>query len=490
VSEPAGTFCLVLHSHLPWLAHHGRWPVGEEWLYQSWAHAYLPVLDLVERLAADGYRDLLTLGVTPVLAAQLDDPHCLRGMHDWLGGWLLRAHGAASRLPDLASHEHRAATAALDLFESRWRHGASPMLRRLADAGAVELLGGPATHPFAPLLLPEVRAFSLETGLADAALRLGSRPAGIWAPECGYAPGMEHGYAAAGVRRFLVDGPALRGDTALARPVGTSEVLAFGRDLQVTYRVWSPRSGYPGGRDYRDFHTFDHPSGLKPARVTGRSVAPEDKRPYEPARAAAAVARDAADFVAVVRDRLLRLRERLGRPALTVAAFDTELFGHWWHEGPAWLEAVLRALPAAGVRVTTLRGAVDAGLVGEPVELPPSSWGSGKDWRVWAGEQVADLVALNEQVQKTLSGAVAPDVVRDPLRDALGQEALLALSSDWAFMVSKDSAAGYARDRAHGHAGRVEELARLLAADRRPAAARRVASWPPAPFGHVDARTL
>ncbi|MEN3269405.1 1,4-alpha-glucan branching protein domain-containing protein, partial [Pseudonocardia sp.] len=69
-------------------------------------------------------------------------------------------------------------------------------------------------------------------------------------------------------------------------------------------------------------------------------------------------------------------------------------------------------------------------------------------------------------------------------------EALLALSSDWAFMVSKDSAAGYARDRAHGHAGRVEELARLLAADRRPAAARRVASCPPAPFGHVDARTL
>ena len=81
----------MLHSHLPWLAHHGRWPVGEEWLYQSWAHSYLPVLDVVTRLAAQGRRELLTLGVTPVLAAQLDDPHCLRGVHDWLGGWLLRA---------------------------------------------------------------------------------------------------------------------------------------------------------------------------------------------------------------------------------------------------------------------------------------------------------------------------------------------------------------------------------------------------------------
>ncbi len=485
---PVGTFCLVLHSHLPWLAHHGRWPVGEEWLYQAWAHAYLPVLDVAARLAAEGRRDLLTLGVTPVLAAQLDDPHCLRGMHGWLGGWLLRAHGAAPRLPDLAAHEHRLATRALATFEAHWRHGASPLLRTLSDAGAVELLGGPATHPFGPLLLPEVRAFALETGLADAQLRLGSRPQGIWAPECGYAPGMEDGYAAAGVRRFLVDGPARRGDTAFGHPVEASDVVVFARDLDVTYRVWSPRAGYPGGRDYRDFHTFDHPSGLKPARVTGRAVAPQDKRPYEPERAEAAVARDAADFVSIVRKRLVSLRQRHGREALTLAAFDTELFGHWWHEGPAWLEAVLRALPAVGIRVTTLAGAVEAGLVGGPVELPASSWGSGKDWRVWAGEPVADLVARNEDVQKALVGVLQPAPVRDRVADALAQEALLALSSDWAFMVSKDSAADYARHRASTHADHVDELARLHAGGRTDAALRRVAAWPATPFGHIDAR--
>ena len=477
--KPVGTFCLVLHSHLPWLAHHGRWPVGEEWLYQSWAHAYLPVLDVVRRLAAEGRRDLLTLGVTPVLAAQLDDPYCLAGMHHWLGDWLLRAHAAAPRLPALAAQEHRLANAALTDFETSWRHGASPLLRGLADAGVLELLGGPATHPFGPLLTPEVRAFALDAGLVDATIRLGARPAGIWAPECGYAPGMERTYAGAGVARFLVDGPALHGDTALARPVGSSDVLAFGRDLDVTYRVWSPRSGYPGGQHYRDFHTFDHASGLKPARVTGRSVAPERKKPYDPALAAAAAERDAADFVRVVRERLLDLQGRLGRPALTVAAFDTELFGHWWHEGPAWLEAVLRALPGAGVDVTTLRGAVDAGLVGAPVEIPPSSWGSGKDWRVWAGEQVADIVELNERVQKTLTDTALAGA-RGPLADALAQEALLALSSDWAFMISKDSAADYARGRAHAHAGRVEELAGRLRAGRT-----RAGAAPPLPFGHI-----
>lgn len=485
-----GAFALVLHSHLPWLAHHGRWPVGEEWLYQSWAHSYLPVVDLLERLAAEGRRDVLTLGVTPVLAAQLDDPHCLRGMHHWLGNWQLRAHGAVPRLPELAAREHRAAAWALERFEARWRHGASAVLRPLVDAGVVELLGGPLTHPFGPLLLPEVRAWALAGGLADTALRLGHRPAGIWAPECGYAPGMERGYATAGVRRFLVDGPALHGDTALARPVGDSGVLAFGRDLEVTYQVWSPKSGYPGGRDYRDFHTYDHPSGLKPARVTGRHVAPHDKRLYDPQRAAAAVARDAAAFVDVVRARLLALHARHGRPALVVAAFDTELFGHWWHEGPAWLETVLRALPDAGVRLTTLRGAEAAGFVGEPVELPASSWGSGKDWRVWAGEQVSDLVELNGQVQKTLVQTVADAPTPDQLANRLAEEALLALSSDWAFMVSKDSAADYARRRAHGHAAHVTELAELLRQGRRAEAVRLVAGWPPAPFGHVDARAL
>ncbi len=464
----AGSFCLVLHSHLPWLPHHGTWPVGEEWLYQAWAHSYLPVVELLEQFAAEGRRDVLTLGVTPVLAAQLDDPYALRSFHDWLGNWQLRAQHAATRwraddplLRDLAAAEHQAAGHALTTFESRWRHGFSPVLRPLVDSGVLELLGGPATHPFQPLLDPAVRRFALRTGLADTALRVGHAPAGIWAPECGYAPGMEADYTATGVERFLVDGPALHGDTHAARPVGSSDVLCFGRDLEVTYRVWSPKAGYPGDAAYRDFHTYDHPSGLKPSRVTGKHVPPHEKRPYDPALAAASVSRHAEDFVATVVARLRSLRERHGRPGLVVAAYDTELFGHWWHEGPAWLAAVLRALPAAGVRVTTLRGALEAGHVGPPVELPVSSWGSGKDWRVWDGSQVSDLVAAGAALQSELL-AVPPVPWRDPVRDQLVREALLTLSSDWAFMVTKDSAADYARRRAKVHGDRFAELAGLV----------------------------
>ncbi|KXO88592.1 1,4-alpha-glucan branching protein [Tsukamurella pulmonis] len=500
----------VLHSHLPWLAHHGAWPVGEEWLYQSWAASYLPMTEMLDRLAAEGRTEQLTLGVTPVLAAQLDDPYCLEAMHHYLGNWQLRAHeaaladgpatGSAHRSPmaELGAREHRNAAHALELFETRWRHGGTPVLRRLADAGTVELLGGPLAHPFQPLLHPRLRELSLREGLAYGTARLGS-PArtGIWAPECAYKPGMETGYEAAGVTHFMVDGPTLGGDTALARPVGDSSVLAFGRDLPVSYRVWSPKSGYPGHAAYRDFYAHDHATGLKPSRVTGKNVPESEKAPYDPERADAVIDKHVADFVDTVVARLREESTRIGRDALVVAAFDTELFGHWWYEGPIWLERVLRALPEAGVRVGTLRSAAEAGFVGAPREIPASSWGSGKDWRVWEGPQVQEFVELNEDITATVlrvldKRAAEQRGARDVVADQVLQEALMCLQSDWPFMVSKDTAAGYARDRAYKHAHALREIAEAAERGDETRAVVLARGWRHAddPFPGLDARRL
>ena len=510
-----GQFSLVLHTHLPWLAHHGRWPVGEEWLYQSWAGAYLPLLRVLRRLAEQGRAGLVTLGLTPVVAAQLDDPYCLDGMYRWLANWQLRALEAATVRTDTGAkpgtasapdalrrfgiREYGEATRALEDFTVLWRHGASPLLRELVDAGTVELLGGPLAHPFQPLLHPRLREFALREGLADAEQRFARTPTGIWAPECAYAPGMEQDYAAAGVTHFMVDGPALHGDTALGRPVADSDVVAFGRDLQVSYRVWSPRSGYPGHASYRDFHSYDHLTGLKPARVTGRNVAPDVKAPYDPQRADRAVDGHVADFVDLVRRRLIEESERIGRPAHVIAAFDTELFGHWWYEGPSWLERVLTALPEAGVRVGTLGDALSSGLIGTAVDLPASSWGSGKDWQVWSGPKVADLVQLNAEVVETALSTVDKALAqtdtaptRDPVADQILRETLLTVSSDWPFMVSKDSAADYARYRAQLHAHATREIADALASGRRDTAVRLARGWNAADglFGALDARRL
>ena len=118
--RPPGLFTLVLHTHLPWLAHHGRWPVGEEWLYQSWSAAYLPLIRVLRTLAAEDRRGLITLGMTPVVTAQLDDPYCLEGMHRWLANWRLRALQAtvssSESLRAFGIREHAEAEQALDDF--------------------------------------------------------------------------------------------------------------------------------------------------------------------------------------------------------------------------------------------------------------------------------------------------------------------------------------------------------------------------------------
>lgn len=506
--QEVGTFCLVLHSHLPWLANHGSWPVGEEWLYQSWAHSYLPVLDLLDRLSHEGYRDLVTLGITPILAAQLDDPHCLTEFQTWLGFWQHRAHELATSPgadSEIGQYEYSQALWSVEQFNTRWAAGGSTPLRKLRDAGVIELLGGPAAHPFQPLLNDQVASFSLEAGLDDSRIRFGHNPAGIWAPECGYRPGLEELYQAAGVTHFMVDGPTLLGagrTTADAWTVADSDVVAFGRDLEVTYRVWSPRKGYPSGQWYRDFHTYHHQTGIKHKRVTSVQTESEHKSHYEPEHGRRATLADAHDFVRVVVERLKSLKqERNGKAGLVVAGYDTELFGHWWHEGPIWLEHVLRLLPEAGVNVTTLTGAIAQGAVAGNVNPSNSSWGSNKDWSVWAGPAVEDLVHDNDTLQtrwlKALTHVANRQnelLTRSPLLDQLARHGLLALQSDWAFMVSKDSAAHYARSR---HSQHHEQFNRVLTAIEKTnsltEATALVGPLPDSrdyPFGNLDGRRL
>lgn len=473
-SDSVGSFCLVLHSHLPWLAHHGSWPVGEEWLYQSWANSYLPLVDMLSRLAEEGKRDLVTLGLTPVLAAQLDDPYCLKEFQTWLGFWQQRAHelaASAGAESQVGNYEYEQALWSLEQFDKRWSAGGSNPIRALADSGVLELLGGPASHPFQPLLDEPVLKFSLDAGLDDSRIRFGQRPSGIWAPECGYRPGMEQTYAQSGVSHLMVDGPTLLGagrSTADAWTLGDTNVVAFGRDLDVTYRVWSPKRGYPSGAYYRDFHTYHHSTGVKFKRVTSVTTEGDDKKLYDPIKAKESALADAHDFVQLVVERLASLKERRGgKPGVVVAGYDTELFGHWWHEGPVWLEHVLRLLPEAGVNVTTLNRAIADGAVAGAVSPKESSWGSGKDWSVWAGEPVADMVRDNDMLQarwQKLSENISPGELlsRSPILDQLARQGLLALCSDWAFMVTKDSAANYARERHSHHHSQFNRLASAI----------------------------
>lgn len=495
-----GSLCIVLHTHLPWVAHHGAWPVGEEWLHQAWAQSYAHVFSMLDRLGGQGRRDLLTMGITPVLAAQLDDPYCLRAHHEWLGDWQVRATGLAGmREPHRRSAgqaEYRMATAALETFERDGRHGASPIVRRLADAGVVEFLGGPLSHTFTPDLSDDWAGATLTAGLDDARLRWGSAPRGIWTPECAYRPGLAEVFARAGVDHLMLEGPTLLSAGATTDApwlLADTDIRVIGRDLPLAYRVWSPRRGYPGGRWYRDFHTYDHDWGMKIHRVTSRTTPPEDKAPYDPDRAAHAVRQDARDFVDAVRKRLLdQRRAHPQRPGLAVVAYDTELFGHWWHEGPQWLEEVLHLLPEAGIAPRSLSGALEHHDTVGRVHPGPGSWGSGKDFRVWSSPQTQDVRAAQAAATDRVRHLLVRDrwtdrLTRDPARDQLLTSLLLGLASDWVFMISKESAVDYARSRIFDHLADVEAIAAEIDSAASAAAWRSIADVD-RPWGHVDAR--
>lgn len=469
-----GSFALVLHSHLPWLRHHGVWPLGEEWLHQAWVESYVPLVAELDALAAEGHRDVLTLGVTPVLAAQLDDPAAVVDARTWAGLWEMRCRelgfGQEGHRGDIARYEFAEARRASEQLETRWRHGGSPVLRSLRDAGVVELLGGPATHPFLPLLLPEVADLVLRVGLADSRWRQGAAGRGIWSPECGWTPALAPTFAAAGVGHFLVDEQTVRdsgGHPHAGWRVGGTDVVAVARDLPATNLIWSSRDGYPAGAAYRDFHVRERFTGARLWAVTGADVPPAGKAPYDPATAAAQVRADVVHFVDAVVARLRAVHAELDSPGLVVAAYDTELFGHWWHEGPAFLGQAVRALRAAGVTVTTVEKALASGHVAGDLDLGSGSWGSGKDFSVWDGPKVAPIAHENHWVQRRWLDLMASQTperlrLRRPDLDQLLRTMLNALSSDWAFMVTREQAVDYAWRRAEAHRVAFHRLAQLI----------------------------
>lgn len=505
---------LVLHSHLPWLRRNGTYPVGEEWLFQSWSEAYLPLLDALERLAAAGGRDLLTVGISPVLAEQMDDPYLLDEFHGWLARRLLDLQLSISRYAGQdrarltavwSDHWHRQ-NRLLTWFEERYRQGLGAGFRRLADAGVIELLGGPATHPYLALMddADLVRG-QIEDGMATVARLFGRRPEGVWTPECAYRPGgpvgdptvppisvdadgnprlrpgdgalpgIEEFWAEAGVNHLVLDGPTLAraagappvewADSGgrqvapgtpmdvLDRPVwvGDSDVAAFGRNLAVSYAVWNPRGGYPSDPVYRDFHSADHDGGFKSWRVTDRGSWHKD--PYDPVAGRERAVAHAVDFLALV-DRHLSPRDD---DALVVAAYDTELFGHWWHEGPLWLETVLRGLlrPGQRLRPTTLARHLERHPPTRRLALPESSWGTGKQHASWVNEST-------RWVWQALRGAEAEfrRLPPGPARDAAWRQLTLTQASDWPFLITRDQATQYATERLTAH------LARFTAACR------------------------
>ncbi|MGH2727657.1 MAG: 1,4-alpha-glucan branching protein, partial [Actinomycetota bacterium] len=339
-----GVFSLVLHTHLPYVRRNGVWPSGEDFFHQAATESYLPMLSSLERIAErHPGGPALTVGITPLIAHQLADPYMLRELALYLGRYELRAWWQVANYDDVYAEEFK------DLAGFYARHARRQLARldgmprgiaaafgELERAGAIEIAGGPASHPVLPEIgEPSVLRAQVLHGIAEHERHFGHRPRGMWLPECAYRPGLgiEELLAEAGVTHVVVDGPTmLRSDgpgaTFRPRRIGTSEVAAFARNLDVTYRVWSPTGGYPGDKWYREYFAYDMTAGFKNWRVTSKRTPIAGKKPYEPARGVERAARDATDFVALLDRSLAEHEERTGSEGIVVACYDAELFGH------------------------------------------------------------------------------------------------------------------------------------------------------------------
>jgi 1,4-alpha-glucan branching enzyme len=518
---PAGRFCLVLHGHLPWVLHHGRWPHGEDWLFEAASATWLPLLEVLDTCRTEGIAPRWTIGLTPILLEQLVHPRFREGLPAWLDERAERARSDETKFR-AASEGHLAFLAGRwaarfeelgRLFEAH--DGDLPgAFADLARSGTVELLTSNATHVYHPLLVHDATARGcLRVGLHTSERHLGFRPRGMWLPECAYRPpqlwwppavrtlpheveGTATLCAEEGVEFFFVDTALVRNAVAEAvidgkiTPVDSHQpdwdvlrgwkselephrvgehgravpLTVLARCPDVSEQVWSGKIGYPADPRYLEFHKRHELRGLRYWKVTAADAELDQKDAYHPDDVGQVVHGQAVHFCELVKSRLRMHRQRTGRAGVVCAPFDAELFGHWWYEGPRFLLEVARRMHhEAEIEATTVSVALDATPADKVVQLPEGSWGAGGDHRVWLNDDLRSVWEVcfraEDRFHELLQSLPWEEDagVRELLEEA-ARQLLLLLSSDWVFVVSTGGAVDYGLRRIFEHASLFEDL--------------------------------
>ena len=503
-----GYLAFVLHAHLPYVRHpeHARF-LEEDWLYEAITETYIPLIDAFDALLRDGVPFRLTMSVTPPLAGMLSDPllqeRYVRHL-DRLIELSLKEIDRTRRMPEfaaLARQYHDWFQRARTVFVDRYDRNLVRAFRRFQDAGVLEIMTCGATHGFLPLMLGNRSLWrgQIATAAADYERHFGRAPRGIWLPECGYEPGVDEILAEEGIRFFVVDTHGVLHATprpryAVYAPIVTRNgVAAFARDPESSKQVWSAEEGYPGDVTYREFYRdvgwdldyeyvkpYLHGGGqrtnlgIKYYRITGQG---DHKEPYDVARARQRSAEHAGNFMFNREKQAAYLQGVLGRPPIIVAPYDAELFGHWWFEGPWFLEYLLRKIAhdQDTIRTITLSEYLDEHPVNQIATPSFSSWGYKGYCEVWlegsndwiyrhlhrAGLRMIDLAktAAGEEWAAATSpeGALRWRALRQAAR-----ELLLAQSSDWAFIMKTGTMTAYAVARTREHLANFTKLCEEL----------------------------
>lgn len=490
-----GFLSIVLHAHLPFVRHpeHDDF-LEEDWLYEAITEVYIPLLDSLGRLERDGIDFRLTLSISPTLASMLADAllqeRYLRHL-DNLTELASREVERTRWLPAqriLARMYLERFQRCRQVFVQEYGNNLLQGFRHFFETNRLELMTCAATHGYLPLMTNAKACWAqIEIGCREFERHFGRRPKGIWLPECGYMEGLDIHLRDAGLEYFFVDTHGLlfadpRPYHGVYAPVVCPEsgLLAFGRDADSSVQVWSSQNGYPGDPWYRDFYRdvgfdleysylepFLHssgirgPTGIKYHRVTGRT---DEKALYEPEIALERVHIHAEDFIERRGAQVRNLANSMPVPPIVVAPYDAELFGHWWYEGPLWLEQVLRLASAEqnGLQATTIPDYMKRRHDYQVSQPATSSWGNLGYSGVWL-EPANDWIYPHLHAAADRMVALAHEYPDANGRLARGlnqaaRELLLAQSSDWAFIMKTGTMVEYAINRTRQHIANFHRL--------------------------------
>jgi 1,4-alpha-glucan branching enzyme len=494
-----GSLALLLHAHLPWVRHpeHEDF-LEEDWLFEAISECYIPLLKILRRMVVDRVPVKLTFTLTPTLCAMLRDPllqsraerYLERGVE--LAAMELDRTTRDPALQDVARHYHASFTEALRFYKKEIRRDIVGAFAQLQKDGILEIITCAATHGFLPLMevVPEAMRAQVLIGRDQHKECFGVDPEGIWLPECGYVPRIDSILQEANLRWFVVDAHGLmygepRPRFAIYSPYFTPAGPAvFGRDRESSKQVWSAREGYPGDPAYRDFYRdigMDLPedylhtvlpslghrryTGIKYHRITGS----QNKEVYNRAWAMAAADHHAGDFLNARIGQIEHLRKMLPVEPIVLSPFDAELFGHWWYEGPEFLDLFLRkaAYDQKVFRLTTPGMYLRENPTQQMVSPSPSSWGNKGYWEVWLDQCNSWIyphlhAAARRMTEAARRHAKTRSAFTDRTLKQLARELLLAQSSDWAFLMKTGTAVEYATRRTNDHLLRFTRLWEML----------------------------
>jgi len=483
-----GFLSIILHAHLPFVRH-PEYPsfFEENWLFEAITECYIPLLNMLDRLHQDRVDYRLTLSVSPTLMSMLGDEilqdRYLRYLHkllDLADQEIIRTRHAKA-YQALARLYRRHFQQALDCYQNRYQRDLLTAFNQHSQTGHLVLITCAATHGFLPLLSPHESAVrnQINIGINTFKQYFGRRPTGFWLPECAYYPGLENLLHEAGIEYFFTDTHGVLNASEPPRhgvhaPLDCGHgVHAFARNPDASKQVWSAQDGYPGDFDYREYYSdigFDTDidldylapyildaetrihTGIKYHRITGGDA---PKQIYQPRQALDKALLHGRDFVCKCQHQVEQLRETMDRPPIIIAPYDAELFGHWWFEGPRWLEQVLRLTGKQNNAIESV--SCDEYLQRFPdnqIATPSAStWGDQGYFNYWINESndwiYPHLQAASLKIERLASdyAHVEAHSLEERALNQAARSLLLAQASDWPFIMKSGTTVDYARKR-------------------------------------------